>query len=502
MIDAALIRSLLRQPPVPVENSLADLDDDALVARVRAMAHLKRFFECYCGDPDFRTALAANPEAALADRGLHVLSEDVNAFLAAQDSSSKSESTENLSLYRNFHLEMHGSFGLIEMASQSPNHRYARWRTRQLARLRFEFSAAGDYIVRPAIAFELSKGCSAGCWFCAISAGKLERNLDYETRAELWRGVLSETARLLGTAAASGFCYWATDALDNPDYERFATDFHQNLGAFPPTTTALALKNPSRTRSLLALSQHSGCRLNRFSVLTTPMLRRIHREFSAEELALVDLVLQNPGAHIFYDFPRTQAAPKILAGRVFDNPGEATKRNMTSVAGTIACITGFLINMVEGSIQLVSPCTASTEFPLGYRVHGERMFRTADEFGTAMQSLIDSHMPESLPDSMPLRLRDDVGLTPLRDGFRLWSAVHSVEFRGRDEAEIDLLKKLGEAIRGGHQSASDISERELLDRVYQSGAFNDLPIRRSDMPVVISQAGGTQASSLTEAHCA
>jgi len=34
-------------------------------------------------------------------------------------------------------------------------------------------------------------------------------------------------------AAGRGFCYWGTDPMDNPDYEKFCLDFHEVLGIFP-----------------------------------------------------------------------------------------------------------------------------------------------------------------------------------------------------------------------------------------------------------------------------
>ena len=37
---------------------------------------------------------------------------------------------------------------------------------------------------------------------------------------------------------------------------------------------------------------------------------------------------------------------------------------------TIGCVTGFLFNMVDRTVQLISPCTATDEWPLGFYVYG------------------------------------------------------------------------------------------------------------------------------------
>lgn len=499
MIPTGEIRRLAKAPPAPPEWPVDSLDDAELARRIHIAAHLKRFFECWCGDPEFRAEARVEVGAALARRGLEVDPDDARAFLAASDSETPGtfEWTENLRSWRDLQLQFQGGHELLAIASASNNQRYSAWRGRQLARLRFEFSALGDYIVRPAAAFELSKGCSAGCWFCAISAERFSGNFEYAAGQELWRGALARLGSILGRAAGSSFCYWATDSLDNPDYERFASDFREILGTFPPTTTALALKNVARTRSLIGLAQRSGCRLNRFSVLTLAMLRRIHREFTPEDLFLVELVLQNPDALVFFpEFPRTAAGVKVHAGRVMEDPELASRKSAPIANGTIACIVGFLINMVERSIQLVSPCTASPEWPLGYRVHESRQFASVAEFGVAIEAMIERHMPVSIPSSARMRFRPELRYAALADGFRVSSAVHAVEFRGGFEPLKGLIyKELGETIRDGSRTAGDIEHsgmlgaapavlREMLDDICASGAIDDSPASERENRIV------------------
>ena len=145
------------------------------------------------------------------------------------------------------------------------------------------------------IAFELSKGCTFGCWFCGISAASYEGHLPYDGAGRaLWRDVLASAASLLGPAMQTGTCYWATDPSDNPDYTRFLDDFREITGALPQTTTAGAIRDVRWTREVLAQAATGPATPTRFSVLSNGMLRRIHETFAAEELLSVELVLHNP----------------------------------------------------------------------------------------------------------------------------------------------------------------------------------------------------------------
>ena len=114
------------------------------------------------------------------------------------------------------------------------------------------------------------------------------------------------------------------------------------------------------------------------------MLNQVHQEFSAEELAFVDLVLQN------------QEAKKIKA-----NAGRARERNLKKgdddskfpEQGTIACVSGFLFNMVDRSVKLISPCNANDRWPLGYIVYDEGTFSNANELKILLEKMITDNMP-------------------------------------------------------------------------------------------------------------
>lgn len=456
---AATVRKILRDPPAAVASPLAALDDARLLDRVRAMAHFKRFLERYCADVHFRGLLTRDMDSALRAFNLEAAPEDVAVFLEATNNPAATRPElwpASLRAFRDFMLECSGGLEILQAAARSTSRPFHSWRTRQLARLRFDFSAAGDGIVRPAIAFELSKGCTVGCWFCAVSAEKFAGNFPYADGRE-WRECLAVLRDLLGPAAAAAFCYWATDPLDNPDYEQFARDFHQVTGLFPPTTTALPLKHPERTRALLDLSQSLGCRLNRFSVLSLPMLDRLHRQFSAADLAFVELVLQNPEALVFTDFPKTCVAGKVNAGKILGDASVATTRGVSLVSGTIACVAGFLVNMVERRLRLVSPCMADEEWPLGYRVLETAGFSGPQDLGLRVEGMIDKHMPERLPADHTLQFLPGLQYVAFRDGFSLSTPNHAIEFRdgwGRFGLNYPAL---GGLVKRGDSTAAEIA---------------------------------------------
>lgn len=243
------------------------------------------------------------------------------------------------------------------------------------------------------ICFELSRGCSVGCWFCGLQAPQLKAVFPHTRQnKKLWYDVLQISHDLLGTAATNASLYWATEPFDNPDYELFCLDFHAVFGVFPQTTTALALADIKRTRSFIRLSQKNGCKLNRFSVNSIEDLHSLHEHYSAFELAQVELVLQNRGS----------LQNKARSGRLL------TSRSDNLQTETISCCTGFLVNMVRKRVYLISPCPASAKYPKGYITFAEGAFQSADEFSALLQEMMDSHMANSFSSSDPVVLTDGI----------------------------------------------------------------------------------------------
>jgi len=269
-----------------------------------------------------------------------------------------------------------------ENCTRKLNEPFRSWRDQQIEATNHELqSHFGDRIIHAPVCFELCLGCTVGCWFCAVSAPKMDGILSYTSQNQSWwKSILKAVKSVIGEGGKHGFCYWATDPFDNPDYEKFCLDFFDEFGKFPTTTTALALKNPKRTKQLLDLSAQHKCQVNRFSVLTLKNLEKLYNHFTPEELLYVEIIPQNKQSSI----------PKSIAGRARDRhlKKSISGDNPFRIPKTSSCVSGFLLNMVEKSVKLISPCNASDKHPLGYKIHASGVFTNADDLQQSMNTMI------------------------------------------------------------------------------------------------------------------
>lgn len=350
------------------------------------------------------------------------------------------------------------------------------WRDRQKARTASQLSPENNRgVAHITVAFELSSGCSMGCWFCAVSAVPLSGVFEYSaSNTDLWRDVLFAVRGVLGASAGSGLCYWASDPFDNPHYELFCADFAAVLGQWPQTTTALAHANPSRTRALLDASWSHGQPMNRFSVLSRSQLRKVHEEFSAEELALVPLVAHLPGGVQLRDAGRARHR-ESHRGRGVPQPG------------TTACLSGFLINMVQRRVRLLTPWPANDVWPDGSAVLAEAEFTDADDLRACLTAMVGDHMPTRPPDDRPLGLRPDLRFVPDQRGFVLESA--HAQHRVHGDAYLPVLGRLlAQGDRTLGNLADELSwygvprrrvERDLC-RLWERGLLDELAVTSSE----------------------
>jgi radical SAM family RiPP maturation amino acid epimerase len=313
----------------------------------------------------------------------------------------------------------------------------------------------------------LSKGCSVGCKFCGLSARPLEAVFDASpNNLSLWKDVVSILCERFGPVIGPGaFCYWATDPLDNPDYEIFLQQFYRITGALPQTTTALAHRNIERAHALIRLNSQVGFLPDRFSVVSRNILRKLHKQFSPEDLFEVELITQNP------ESIRVQ---KIQAGRYYKAASTVDRHSRNgdgaTMPGTIACIAGFLIKMVERTIELISPCEASDDHPMGYQVHCIRSFENANDLGGALDEIMSEQMP--------------IALTP-NDEVRLW---HKLRFQLRENS-ICLEAPYG-AISSDNESAISIAVATLAKS----------PLSVSDLIQAVSARSNPIAASVAVQH--
>jgi len=279
---------------------------------------------------------------------------------------------------------------------------------------------------------------------------------------------------VIGRCAGQGFLYWATDPLDNPDYESFLTDFHDILGRCPQTTTALGPKDIERTRRLLQLSHSMGSTVDRFSIIALNSLYRLHGALTAEEMLRVECVPQN----------REASNLKSNAGRARKFSEKRRDELVTDdESSTIACVSGFLFNMIDRSVQLITPCDANDRWPLGYWVLDRGTFDSAGDLRDLLKHMIDTHMRESLGSADSVTLRPDVAVEV--DGRELRTVSRGLGLIFRNQPAADELAGL---LADGGAAAGEIALRRqrsagvplteslaLLGQLFANGLLDEEP---------------------------
>ena len=462
---------------------------------IRDVAHMKRFLERWTMDPKYQAAFASDAEAALSALGIALTPADVLPLI---DNAQAAEATRLIKAGRRdevpaavlrYRLFIHEK---IQHRRELREHtvpadpRMRAWRDRMISRCTGELGAErSDAIVHAPVAFELSKGCTVGCWFCGVAAPKFEHNWPHnEANAKLWRDSLAVVGEVFGPSAKHGFMYWATDPLDNPDYEHFLADFHDVLGKCPQTTTAQGQKDIERTRRILRLAHSMGSAVDRFSIIALNSLSRIHEGFTAEELLRVECVPQNKEAAEAGRYLKSNAgrARKFAAKR----GGELVPEDSSS---TIACVSVFLFNMLDRSVKLISPCNSSERWPLGYWVIAEGTFNSGAELRELLQSMIDEHIKESLSVLDVIRLRPDTKLVVEPGKLRVISSGLGLAFDQPQAGELAGLLAAGtntaEQIAIHRRRSAAISPAEtlaVLDRLFVRGFIDEEPAPPAPAP--------------------
>jgi radical SAM family RiPP maturation amino acid epimerase len=421
------------------------------------IAHAKRFGERYTADPDFRELVAIDPRKAAQQYNLNIDPEELRPLWDPEENKRVTEQNLPLSPLLKLVIERDNLMAAWIQRHRNGeslvNPKYRAWWKRQVARNDSEVGTRLNFTTLHApMCFELSAGCTVGCWFCAISAEKFAGAFAYTPEnKELWREVLEVVRDIIGPAVEAGFCYWATDPLDNPDYEKFIKDYQAIIGALPSTNTAKAHKDLSRIRSILEMWRaYDGFPANQLSILTVNILDRVHEEFTPEELLWTGLNLLN----------KQSLVTKASAGRARDKIkklAEGTEEHNEIKAelapSTIACISGFLFNMVEKTVKLITPCKASDRWPKGYKILEEGTFNNGADLKILMEGIIENNMPLTISNNEIVKFREDLEYKPLPQGFALLT-----EYQTRRFNSPVFGKKIGELIRQGSHTVDEILE--------------------------------------------
>ena len=447
----------------PIRPLLFDLEE-VPVEYVRQVSQIKRVLERWVSDPVFEEAFENDPEEAIASLGVDLKPEEIYPLIYREDAIKLIKALEvgqfdlfpiSSYRYRAFINEKLVHRKRMRQYGRPANAQMSVWWERQVNRCANELGEIkAETIVHPPLAIELSKGCTVGCWFCGVSAPKFDHNWHYTPEnAVFWKEVLHVIKSILGSSMKAGFLYWATDPLDNLDYEKFHQDFYEIAGKYPQTTTALSLKDVERTRNLINYTRNMDDQVDRFSVLSLKMMKTIHEKFTPEELIRVECIPQNREAK------KRQLKSKAGRARIYAEKKSAELTNGEQ-GDTIACVSGFLINMPDREVQLVTPCQSTEKWPLGYWVIAKAKFNSAAELREILHEMVTTNMKQRLHMEDKVQLRRDLKWEAKDSSFKLISRQLAVTFPHHQQPT-----SLMEMLENGDYTMSEIA----LNRYYDNG---------------------------------
>lgn len=344
----------------------------------------------------------------------------------------------------------------------SNNLPFQAWRQRRIAATKSELGLFGYHIDHPILSFELGDGCTIGCWFCAFSTKKLTRNYDYRSNKAVFREIIRRCVHLFGKEGAGmALLYYGTEPHDNPDYINFLHDY-QSITGRPLCTSTTAGTDAAWIRQLIDFYRKWNYPWPRLSILSTKMLYEIHDLFSPDELRDVPMAMQIKG-------PKRKL---VTSGRILQEQKGLKEREPGHYLegiipqGSIACTSGFLVNMAQKTIQLISPCYTTKEWPTGYRIFDSDTFEDAESFQKTIEALIRQNMPENPFPEEKVAFRDDLIYRQTSKGFDLISPNQIHHFHG-PRLYHDF---------GNKASTSQLTYKELFDSLVDSGHHNPLVI--------------------------
>lgn len=480
------------QGPTPPEYT--DLFTPFTPAELALLPQIKRFFECYEGDQELRNNLIGNQvtaeqRALLKEIGITFEIEALSPVWAGKDlferaiKEPESDATAQVEALVAAHpiLELWVRYKIRKTqlyvgqkqwvtTTPSDSRRYTQWRRRRIQATKSELGNYGYEIDHPSLAIELAVGCSVGCYFCAFDAKKLEKVFDITVpeNRQLFREMSASLRQRLGWCSGHALLYWSTEPADNPHYVEFMKEYQEVTGCSVCTATARA--DEKWVSDLLAHYRPQNQPWPRISVLTRSIMYKIHKRFTPDEARDMTLLMQQKDGE--------EARMKVPGGRdkmlakldTYDDMREMEierrPEDMVVPQGSIACVSGFLINIIEKSIKLISPCYTTKERRYGYRVFDEVSFTDGADFDRQIVSMIERKMVFEPYDAMPMRFRDDLRYRPRPDGFQL-TTRHEVHHLLGDEAYAPL----GELLNQG-----TLTYAELIDQLVDERGLNPMMV--------------------------
>ena len=331
-----------------------------------------------------------------------------------------------------------------------------KWHKRQSGRCFAQLGAMTDSLIHLPFAMELAEGCSVGCPFCGLNAGRLKSVFRHtEENAKLFRESLVKVKELIGPAVSQATMYFASEPMDNPDYELFLADFREICDNIPQITTAASMRNPERMHKLLKEVNEYGTTIYRFSVLSEAMAHQIFAEYTPEELLFTELL------------PQYETAP----GQAFANVGRmAEKKGIYD--STISCVTGFIVNFANRTVRLTTPAPASAEHPTGEIILGVMEFTDADSLIACMNTMIHEHMMNIISPKDRVKLRQGLRYSIKENSAIVVNNDKGAEYTIDPKQETDFYAKLFGFFESGYMTKRQIVAELAND--YEGAVITDV----------------------------
>lgn len=394
-------------------------------------AECKRLMEWYCADPEFRENAVDGIRKHLSENGIalepEMVLEGIQLILAGRCATEEGErnpfAREKAERDRLVSEYLQMRMGPEQYAAR-PIWQYAEV-VRNRCRMENREVRRHDNIYYFPLAFEVSSGCKVQCPFCGFRAKPWSENYAYtEEHRALWREILLISKEVIGNVAGEAPCYFATEPMDNPDYEQFLGDMREIFGHAPQTTSAAAQRDPERTRRFLRFLGEEELRERgtyRISVTSLAHFRQLMRTFTPEELEYVELLANNPESVNRYSCSGRAAANQehLRESRNRKSRNRERQNGEGQIPGgqireekflrySIDCVAGVRVNLVEGTMMFLEPELPDEMYPLGYRVRETVTFSDAESYRAGLIHLFRSYAFDSLPLWHPVQLGRNV----------------------------------------------------------------------------------------------
>jgi hypothetical protein len=113
-----------------------------------------------------------------------------------------------------------------------------------------------------------------------------------------------------------------------------------------------------------------------------------------------------------------------------------------TIQGSVACVSGFLVNLPLRRIQLVSPTLELQRWPSGYRVLEEASIATLDDLELFLQRCHETRFNSVLHGRSPLVLRSDLQLRQEENRWFLANTYRRIPLIEAEKSIIELLEKV------------------------------------------------------------